>query len=147
MRAHGLSDFPDPNGQGQISLSAQPGSDLAPDNPLFQSAQQACKSLEPAPTPAEQAQFHTAGLNYAKCMRTQGIKDFPDPPSASGPATAQSNANGSGSGMSINGVPVKPGSDLDPNNPLFQAADKSCRHFLAGLPGGSGGAVTNVSGP
>jgi hypothetical protein len=49
--------------------------------------------------------------------------------------------------MSINGVPVKPGSDLDPNNPLFQAADKSCRHFLAGLPGGSGGAVTNVSGP
>lgn len=145
MRAHGIGDFPDPNSQGQISLSAGPGSDLIPDNPLFQSAQQACKALQPTPTPAEQNQMHAAALNYAKCMRTKGIKDFPDPQTSSGPASAQSSANGSSSAMAINGVPVKPGGDLDPNNPLFQGADQACRHYLGNLPGG--GAVTNVSGP
>ena len=42
MRAHGLKDFPDPS-NGGLQIHVQPGSDLAPNNPTFQKAQQACK--------------------------------------------------------------------------------------------------------
>jgi hypothetical protein len=42
MRAHGIKDFPDPNGGG-IRLSGTPGSDLNPNNPQFQTAQAACQ--------------------------------------------------------------------------------------------------------
>jgi hypothetical protein len=79
-------------------------------------------------------------------MRAHGLKDFPDPKSGGGPESAQSNANGANSSMAINGVPVQPGSDLDPNNPLFQVAEQACRHYLGNLPGAAGPA-TNVSGP
>lgn len=46
MRAHGISDFPDPNSQGQLQVQAQPGSDLDPNNPRYQSANTACQHFE-----------------------------------------------------------------------------------------------------
>jgi len=54
---------------------------------------------------------------YAECMRTHGIGDFPDP--SPGP-------NG-GAGFRIK---AGPGSDLDPNSPTYQAADKACESLL-----------------
>jgi len=45
MRDHGIKDFPDPNPQGGIQISAAPGSDLMPDSPLFKAADKACASL------------------------------------------------------------------------------------------------------
>ena len=42
MRAHGIKDFPDPS-NGGIQLQGGPGSDLDPNNPTFQQAQQACQ--------------------------------------------------------------------------------------------------------
>jgi hypothetical protein len=47
MRAHGITDFPDPQSNGDMGVTAQPGSDLAPTNPQFQSAQTACHSFLP----------------------------------------------------------------------------------------------------
>ena len=44
MRAHGITGYPDPNGQGTISVAAGPGID--PRSPLFQRAQRACQSLD-----------------------------------------------------------------------------------------------------
>lgn len=125
MRSHGLSDFPDPNSQGGIALSAGPGSDLDPNNPRFQAAQHACGSLLPAHnlTPAQQAQMRSANLRYAQCMRSHGISGFPDP-----------NAQGQLQ------VKAQPGSNLDPNNPRYQSADKACRHFEPG--GGIGGSLS-----
>ena len=46
MRAHGIHDFPDPSGGG-LRLHAGPGSDLDPNNPTFQKAQQACQKYLP----------------------------------------------------------------------------------------------------
>lgn len=46
MRAHGLKDFPDPS-NGGLRLSVHPGSDLDPNNPTFQKAQQACQKYLP----------------------------------------------------------------------------------------------------
>ena len=127
MRAHGIADFPDPNGDGDIRLEAHPGSDLDPNSARFKAAQQACKALEPTPGPQDQAKQHAAALQYSKCMRDHGIKDFPDP-----------NPQG---GIQIS---MSPGSDLDPNSPLFKAADKACARFRGGK--GGPGAGLNTGG-
>lgn len=50
MRKHGVPDFPDPNFSGghvSISIHANPSSDLNPNSPTFQAAQQACQGLLP----------------------------------------------------------------------------------------------------
>jgi hypothetical protein len=57
-------------------------------------------------------------LAYARCMRSHGISDFPDPSTAGG-----------GIGFSWQGGP---GSDLNPNNPRFEAAKQGCQSLLPG---------------
>jgi hypothetical protein len=109
MREHGLSDFPDPQPGGGIAIQVKPGSDLDPNDPQFKTADDACRSLLPAPSKEEQEQEFADLLRFAKCMREHGITDFPDPKP--------------GEGISIS---TDQGSDLDPNNPQFQAAKKAC---------------------
>jgi len=46
MRAHGVKDFPDPS-NGGLQIAVHPGSDLDPNNPTFQKAQQACRKNLP----------------------------------------------------------------------------------------------------
>ena len=58
---------------------------------------------------------------YARCMRSHGIPDFPDP-------TPDSHGGG---GFDIT---AGPGSDLNQNLPRYQAADRTCKALL---PGGS----------
>ena len=71
-------------------------------------------------------EFHSGGMAglfaYVRCMRSHGIADFPDPTPDPG---------GSGGGLSLSG---RPGSDLNPGNPQFSAANRAC-HSLQ--PGGS----------
>jgi hypothetical protein len=114
MRAHGISDFPDPDAHGNLGLNGQPGSDLDPNNPAYKAANSACKSLLPAP----QAPPHGAkaqNLRYARCMRAHGISDFPDP-----------KPDGSLQ------IQPSPGSDLDPNNPQYKAANEACKQYRPG---------------
>lgn len=51
MRAHGVKDFPDPNfSDGGVNIRIHTGSgssDLNPNSPLFQKAQQACQGILP----------------------------------------------------------------------------------------------------
>ena len=135
MRSHGVSDFPDPNSQGQLLIHGGPGTDLNPDNPTFKNAQKACQSIQPKPTQAQQAQAQRDGLRRSQCMRAHGIKDYPDPSS-----------NGS---MSLHN---QAGGDLDPNNPLFQRAWADCMPGVPRPPGGlktsngSGGGSVSISG-
>lgn len=130
MRAHGVANFPDPNSQGAISIQGggSSGNDasngLDPNNPTFQAADKACRSKLPVPTKAQQAQAMQNALKQARCMRAHGIKDFPDPQSSNGRIT-----------MTING---SAGSDLNPNNPLFQQAQKVCMPNAPRPPAGGG---------
>ena len=113
MRKHGLPNYPDPNAQGVITINSGMGID--PGSPAFRSAQQTCSKLLPnggQPTPAQIAQQQQQLLAFSACMRAHGIKDFPDP------------SNG---GLRIS---VRPGSDLDPNNPMFQRAQQACRKYM-----------------
>jgi hypothetical protein len=59
---------------------------------------------------------------YARCMRSHGISDFPDPTTSPGGGVA----------IQLNGGP---GSDLNKRNPRFKAANQVCRSLE---PGGSG---------
>jgi len=76
----------------------------------------AAPSSSPAPTGA-------AGLlAYSECMRAHGVPDFPDPV-----------------GNSLQ-IKASAGSDLDPNSPQMQAAQKACQSLQPG--GGQGGTVS-----
>ena len=82
MRANGVPNFPDPNGQGVIQ-----GSGIDPNSAAFQKATQACaKNLRggKAPSPAQIASAEAAALSFSKCMRAHGVPDFPDPQFGSG---------------------------------------------------------------
>jgi len=44
MQSHGITDFPDPNGQGTLTVNV--GGDIDPDAAKFKSAEKACASLD-----------------------------------------------------------------------------------------------------
>jgi hypothetical protein len=125
MRKHGITNFPDPNSQGVITI--QSGMGIDPGSPGFQSARSACDKLLPnggQPTPAQIAQEQKQMLAFSACMRAHGIKDFPDP------------SNG---GLRIQ---AHPGSDLSPDNPTFRKAQQVCQKDLPF----KGGALTAKAG-
>ena len=120
MRAHGVPNFPDPNGQGVIQ-----GSGIDPNSRQFQNAQQTCaKDLGGAGTrsPAQIAQAEAAALAFSKCMRSHGVPTFPDPQFSSG----------GGIRIRITGH----AGGLDPNSQIFQKAQQACGSLLPGRVGG-----------
>lgn len=137
MRDNGIEDFPDPqiDENGGITIQAPGGGgDGAPseeDLEDLQAAMEACQDLLPQGlgpgeiSEEDQAAFQDALLEYAQCMRDQGI-DYPDP------------------ALSEGGGFIGGGEGFDPNDPDFQAADEACRPILddvfqgAGPGGGSG---------
>ena len=119
IRSHGVSNFPDPvqtpsGGYGYRT------SGIDPNSAAFQGAIQACKAL-PSPwtttgqelTPAQQQ----AWLNWAQCIRVQGVSDFPDP--------------------TFSGSEVRD-SGLASNSPQLQSAMDACKSRKPSI-GGLGG--------
>lgn len=47
MRAHGITDFPDPDPDGRLTIKAGKGTNLDPNSPQFQRANQACRKYQP----------------------------------------------------------------------------------------------------
>jgi hypothetical protein len=118
MRSHGVPNFPDPS-SGKILVG--PGSGIDQSSPTFRAAQQACQKLLPnggRPSPQQLAKMQQKLLAFSACMRTHGVPDFPDP-----------TFSGGGAQLSLRGGA---GSDLNPNSPRFQAAQKACRGRLPG---------------
>lgn len=118
MRANGVTDFPNPNAEGQIRYG---GVSVSKDT--WQNAVGACANLEPADwstdagrTPAQQG----AALKFAQCVREHGVPDFPDPASARDPLIDTSKMRGDVSAGSI---------------PELNPAVAACHDFLvAALP-------------
>jgi hypothetical protein len=82
MRDNGVKQFPDPNASGQLTIDGVVnGSGLNPSSAAFQQALTACKALEPpgfagtTRTPQQQE----VALKFARCIRDNGVSDFPDP--------------------------------------------------------------------
>jgi hypothetical protein len=82
MRAKGVSTFPDPNASGEMTIDGiANGSSLDTNSAVFERALSACKAFEPpgftgAKVTLEQ---RTARLEFAQCVRNNGVPDFPDP--------------------------------------------------------------------
>jgi hypothetical protein len=82
MRSNGVSGFPDPAASGSFTIDGVVnGSSLDPNAPAFKQAISACRDLEPAGFTGSKrsAQQQGAALEFAQCIRENGVTDFPDP--------------------------------------------------------------------
>jgi hypothetical protein len=75
IRAHGVADFPDPDAKNdfQYGVSVSPA--------VWKQATTACKDLQPPGTLSSKRtpKQQSAGLRFARCVRDNGVTDFPDP--------------------------------------------------------------------
>jgi hypothetical protein len=82
MRSNGVTNFPDPDSSGQLTIDAiANGSGIDTNSPAFEQALSACKGLEPAgfTGTTRSARQQEAALKFAQCVRSNGVPDFPDP--------------------------------------------------------------------
>jgi hypothetical protein len=126
MRSHGVANFPDPDSSGvwpksQIEVVAA--------NPRFQGATQACGHLLPdggpgvAPSPAVVQLIQTDMLQFARCMHSHGVPNWPDPSLDRGRAVFDPEAVG-----------------IDTNSPAISAKMHECEHVFPaslGIPPGA----------
>jgi len=135
MRAHGITNFPDPSSSGGISISGNSGVNV--DSAQYLAASKACQSKQGGQqSQAQQDEDYQAELKYAHCMQSRGL-DIPDPvaPGSGGGPVSQSNSS-PGSGPAGSNGP-------NPNSPQYIAANKACEHYL---PTGQGPSLSGSGG-
>jgi hypothetical protein len=121
MRENGVSAFPDPNASGELTIDGIANrSSVDPSTAAFEKAIGACRDLQPGGFMGQKrsAQEQRNGLEFAQCMRDNGVKDFPDP-TTDGPLIDTSRIP-SAAGRGARSIPG------------FQAAVEKCRDALAG---------------
>jgi hypothetical protein len=124
MRDQGI-DMPDPEFDGGRVMQRGPEDRVAPEK--MRKADAECrKHMEdvepPELSPEQQQEMKESALAHAKCMREQGLENFPDP-------TFDEDGGAQ--------IRIGPGTGLDPEDPKFQAAEKACRDELPDLEEGS----------
>jgi hypothetical protein len=111
MRSHGVPNFPDPASDAGNEKQAVVSALRGISNSQAEAAQTACLYLQPHRggqlTPAQLAQHLTDLLAFARCMRTHGIANFPDPTS-SGQVTHEMLAS---AGINVHQAGVLPAAD------------------------------------
>jgi hypothetical protein len=75
IRAHGVSDFPDPDAKNDFNYG------VSVSKAVWTQATTACKDLQPPGTLSGKrtTKQQSASLRLAQCVRDHGVKDFPDP--------------------------------------------------------------------
>lgn len=109
VRQHGVPTMPDPqNGHFLLPGSVQ-------SNPNWPSAVQACQHFMPSGQLGGNSSGNSSALlNYAHCMQTHGVPQYPDP-----------GANGA----------IDMPKSIDQNSPTVQKAEQECK---SDLPSGQG---------
>lgn len=82
MRRNGVSAFPDPDASGAPTIDAVAnGTSVDTNSASFNQALSRCKGLEPSGFTGHQRtpQEQQAALEFARCVRDNGVRDFPDP--------------------------------------------------------------------
>jgi hypothetical protein len=117
MRSHGVRNFPDPTSpqQFKLDIASSEGS------PAFQPAQTACQHVlpgggPPSQSPAQRQAQTVAALAFARCLRSHGLPNFPDP-RGSGQITHEMLAN----------------AGIDPRQPAVLHAADACVSVTHGL--------------
>lgn len=133
MRAHGVSNFPDPTyGRSGVQFG---GPAVNPQSPAFQSAQQACRRYEPIkgpPTTHMSAGALRKAFTFARCMRSHGVPNFPDPTQNASPN------NGGHVVLALGDMFFEPGPGMDPKSPAVQQAIARCGIRLPNGPSSQG---------
>jgi hypothetical protein len=133
MRENGI-DMPDPetDGEGRVMFRAPEGAKdgAPPDRETFEAAQQKCKQYLPngGEPPRLDAEAIDKMREYAKCMRENGVPEFPDPQPDGGMR-----------------IEASPGSGLDPGGQVWKDAQAKCEQYMPRRPGGPG-PTTNSNG-
>ena len=118
MRTNGVREFPDPDASGELTIDGVlNGSSLDPGAPAWKEAIRACKDLQPPGFTGHEwnAEEQENALEFARCIRENGVKDFPDP---------------------VNGEPLVdtrriPSSAEPGGMSILNAAMQTCRGFMA----------------
>jgi hypothetical protein len=82
MRDNGVLDFPDPDASGELTIDAIANrSSVDTSSAAFEQALDACKDLEPSGFTGEvrDPEHQQQALAFARCIRANGVPDFPDP--------------------------------------------------------------------
>jgi hypothetical protein len=82
MRDNGVSEFPDPDASEGLTIDGVlNGSSLDPSSAAWKGAIGACKDLQPSGFTGRKrsSDQQEAALEFAQCIRENGVKDFPDP--------------------------------------------------------------------
>jgi hypothetical protein len=126
MRANGVPHFPDPRAGGGFLFHT---GGVDPSSPAFKAAQTKCKRFLPpgpgsGPPPSAKTLAHY--LTVARCMRSHGVPEFPDP-GTTAPSNPRAALGGGGGVISdIEGVIfVFPGR-IDHQAPAFTRAAAAC---------------------
>ena len=120
MRENGVPDFPDPefNGEGGITIERSAGPGDSADRETEEKAMKACEDKMPRGggnfSEEDRAEMQDAFLEYAKCMRENGI-DMPDPDFSEGGGAFRMGVGGDG---------------MNPDDPAFKKADEACHDKL-----------------
>jgi hypothetical protein len=126
MRAHGVTNFPDPSAGGGIHLPAS--SNINPFSPSFRTARAHCAKLLPGGGPPQgvSEQQKEQLVRTSECMRAHGVTGFPDPTSTP-PASPQEYSVMEGIGGVEGGLFLLVPKSIDINSPAFKQAAKACR--------------------
>jgi hypothetical protein len=118
MRSHGLSKFPDPGSDGgPVKETPQ---QLGVSSSQFNAAQTACAHLLPDTgndqgwTPAQAQDVMNAYRNFARCMRSSGLQNWPDPKLEID------------RGDAVFMLPI----GMDPTSPQISSKIHACQHVL-----------------
>jgi hypothetical protein len=83
MRDNGVAEFPDPDASGELTVDGVVnGSSIDSSGPAWQNAIAACKDLQPPGFTGDENvtdEEQEARLEFAQCIRDNGVEDFPDP--------------------------------------------------------------------
>jgi hypothetical protein len=113
MRSHGVPSYPDPGSSGL--LPKQSPQQLRVSASQLETAQGSCIHLAPnggRPSAVQVAQYRGAMLTYARCIRSHGVPNMPDPDSRGH-------------------LDIGPGTGVDVNSPRFEAAYQVCKSRLS----------------
>ena len=123
MRSHGVPAFPDPTRMGGVpKVTPQ---QVGVSNSQFQVAQRACAHLL-QPAQAQVPQIMTGMVNFARCMRSHGVPNWPDPSAYSqDPLRPTFNLHAAGIGFHLG---AQPGNVV--NSPQIQAKVRQCESVV-----------------
>jgi hypothetical protein len=123
MRSHGVSQFPDPDSSGAIpKVTLQ---QLGIGGSQFQAAQSACAYLLQS-SDTEVRQTLSGMLDFARCMRSHGVDNWPDPTTDS-------------DGQAVFDLHGR----INPDTPQMDTKSGRCAHLLHPTPGENGTVLCN----